>query len=274
MMPVRVIPPAASSPKRPFFAIQARGFLSLLVLLVFLLAPASVFSAPETTRDFMTGVTAYQSGDYPAAIAAFQCVVDAGVQSGPLYYNLGNAHMKNGDLGQAIWWYERASLRMPHDPDLKFNLDYAHTRIRDEASKPGLSLQRVLFFWKYALTPDSVRWVAIASFWLFWVLLAFRVWRGRRSPAAAGLVCLVIALVFTVTAVVNYAEDRYRKSGVILPSEVSVRSGLSETDTELFPLHAGTLVRIEEERGEHVKIRFSDEKIGWLPATVVGIISL
>lgn len=269
---------AAGSPSRSVFPAGAAAFLVFLFALGMIggiagriVGPA--YAAPETTRDFMTGVTAYQSGDYPAAIAAFQRVVGAGVRSGPLYYNLGNAHMKNGDLGHAIWWYERALRWMPHDPDLKFNLDYARTKIRDEVPKPGLSLQRVLFFWKYALSPYAVRWAAIASFWLFWMLLAIRVWRGRRSPGAAGVVCLVVALVLSATAVVHYVEDRYRKSGVILPSEVSVRSGLSDTDTELFALHAGTLVRVEEERGDHVKVRFSDEKIGWLPAAAVGLIS-
>ena len=53
--------------------------------------------------------------------------------------------------------------------------------------------------------------------------------------------------------------------GVIVSERVSVRSGFSEQSTELFVLHAGTVVRIERKADHHTLIQFSSDKIGWVP---------
>ena len=53
--------------------------------------------------------------------------------------------------------------------------------------------------------------------------------------------------------------------GVVIPDQVSVRSGFSQGATELFVLHAGTTGFASSRsvtRG--TGFRFSDQKIGWV----------
>jgi len=244
------------------------GLFSSLIILC-LMMPAG---ASETARNFITGVAAYQNGDYETAIDAFSTLVDSGIQNAELFYNLGNAFLKNNDIGHAVLWYQRALKLNPTEPDLKFNLDYALSLTKDQKAETALPLSRIFFFWKYQLSANTVQWAAITLNLIFWLLLACSLlWKNKGLRQTAYL-SLVFVLIFTSTALYNYYESTYRPQAVILPSEVSIRSGLSDTATELFVLHAGTKVRIQGKQADHVRIYFADGKIGWLKKELVGLI--
>ena len=219
---------------------------------------------------FLEGIRAYRSEDYAGAAKAFLQAAEMGEVTAGLCYNLGNAYLKAGDVGRAILWYERGLKRDPSNPDLRFNHEYAVSLTRDEQVLLTPELVRILFFWKYRLAPETVQWVALGLNALFWLAIGVRWARRRRllNPVTGTL--LVLTLIFTGTALFNFWEDRYRRAGVILPKAVSVRSGLTEAATELFVLHAGTKVRIERRRDDHVRVRYAEGKIGWVGEKAVG----
>ena len=80
------------------------------------------------------------------------------------------------------------------------------------------------------------------------------------------ILCIVFALV-TMMALVQYQQKASRINAVIVQDEVPVRSGMTDTATKLFSLHAGTKVSVEEEREGYLKIRFSKDRIGWVKTT-------
>ena len=244
----------------------------LLAVTMLVLAVASSVSASETARTFIEGTQAYRDGDWPQAIAAFESIAAQGVDNGHLYYNLGNAYLKNDDIGRALLWYERARQRIPDDPDLRFNYDYALTQTKDEKGLQTSPLLRILFFWKFQLSPASVRWLAVTLNAFFWIGLATLA--IRRKPLLRPVVVLLAlgSILFSATAIFNYLEASRIRYGVILPAEVSVRSGFSDSATQLFLLHAGTKVRVERESDSHVMVRYTAEKIGWLKKGDVGVI--
>ena len=104
-----------------------KAWLLSIGSLVLLLAVAATASATPNARTFMDGAEAYRSGDWPAAIDAFESLAASGVDNGKLFYDLGNAYLKNDDLGRALLWYERALKRIPDDPvsvlQLRLRLD-------------------------------------------------------------------------------------------------------------------------------------------------------
>ncbi|HIE11941.1 MAG TPA: hypothetical protein EYP63_00690, partial [Desulfotomaculum sp.] len=66
-------------------------------------------AAPTTSgADMAQANRLYEAGQYAEAAVAYQALVDAGAHDGRLYYNLGNAHYKSGDLGRAVLNYRRA----------------------------------------------------------------------------------------------------------------------------------------------------------------------
>ncbi len=240
-----------------------------IALFLWLSAPCM---ASDQGRQFLTGLEAYKAGDYKAAVEAFSAIARSGVANGGLYYNLGNACLKAGQLGPAIVWYERALKFMPGDPDLRFNLKYARSLTRDAAEAGPSPLLRVFFFWKYRLSPRAVVISAIACNLLFWLLIGAWRFTRRRGWVRAALVVAVPVCILTFTGAYDYFEAGHLKQAIILPEQVAVRAGLEDSATELFVLHAGAKVRVIRTLKDHYQIRFSEDKIGWVRQDAAGVI--
>jgi len=223
----------------------------------------------ELTAAFLDGLNAYKKGSYEDAITQFNQVA-ATVKNGKLYYNLGNAYMKNGDLGNAILWYERALKLIPADPDLKFNLDYARGLVKDKMENEQTPIFRVLFFWNHLLNALNIQQLAIIFNIGFWSLLTVRQFIKNNVLKAPCGIILLLTVIFTATAFFNIYATQYRQYAVVLPKKVAVRSGLTEDSTSLFGLHAGTKVKIEKENGDHYRVFFAHGKIGWVRKALLG----
>lgn len=249
--------------------IMKKPFLMMLVLMVLSIAPAH--GSPHA-RLFLDGVAAYSSGEYKSAVSAFETLAGKGVKNGELFYNLGNACLKDNRIGPALLWYERAMTLIPDDPDLKFNYDYALTLTKDEKKETENPIVRIMFFWKYQLSYKTIQWTAIALNALLWILVSVMIIMKKRPVRTPVLMLVAVAVVFTFTALYNYYEASNTQYAVVLPDRISVRSGLSVEATELFVLHAGTKIRIEKEHQAHFRIRYTKDKIGWIAKSDVGVI--
>jgi len=247
--------------------------LAILVAVFLLFFPlATAVEASETARSFIEGTEAYRSGDWPRAIAIFEAIAARGVDNGQLDYNLGNAYLKNDDIGRALLWYERALQHIPDDPDLRFNYDYALTLTKDERGMQASPLLQIVFFWKYQLSPASVRWAALLLNAIFWISLTALMVRRKHLLRPTVVLLALASILFSATAVFNYVERSHIRHAVILPAEVAVRSGFSDSATQLFLLHAGTKVRVERESDTHLMVRYTADKIGWVKKTDAGVI--
>ena len=82
----------------------------LIVILSLFLAPCSLLLAQST---FDEANAAYADGRYEEAAALYQAMIDEQPDA-VLYYNLGNARFKQGELAQAILNYERALRLKPN----------------------------------------------------------------------------------------------------------------------------------------------------------------
>jgi tetratricopeptide (TPR) repeat protein len=234
--------------------------VSLVLVMIFLSGAANA----EVPRTFIDGVEHYRDEKYGDAAEAFQKVADSGVSNGALYYNLGNAYLKAGDVGRAVLWYERASELTPGDPDLVFNLNYARSLVVDEPGDGGVEVARILFFWNHLLSRQAVIQAALTASVVFWLLVWIRSLKPVRVLRLFVYPTALAALIFSATAFYNYYERAYNPAAIVLAQELPVRSGLSDQATELFALHAGSRVRVEKRRNGFVRITFAEGKIGWV----------
>jgi len=248
---------------------QVRFFFALWALFM---TPAALFAeAGDPARIFIEAVKSYDQGDYAAAAAGFLSVSEGGVVNGNLYYNIANAFFKAGDIGRAVLWYEKAYRLIPDDPDVKFNLEYARSLVRDKSPEDTVSLAD-LFFWRFWLGRKIVAGLA-ACFSLLFCLALFlkkKINKGVPSFVIYGAFCLFFF--FTLTATGNYFFDYRNHQGVVLAESVSVKSGFSDLSTELFVLHAGSRVTIEQEQKDFYRIRFGKDKTGWVNQKEIGVI--
>ena len=71
---------------------------------------------------FQAAENAYASGLYQNAIDLYEQLIAEPFNQPELYFNLGNAAYKKGDLALAIKSYRRAQYLAPTDPDIRANL--------------------------------------------------------------------------------------------------------------------------------------------------------
>src|SRR4029453_4228490 len=91
-------------------AATAAAVLALVVLAV------SARAAEETPQAlFFRGNALYADGRYADAAAAYEQILAKGVASTSTYFNLGNAYLKENQLGRAVLAYERAARLAPGD---------------------------------------------------------------------------------------------------------------------------------------------------------------
>ena len=86
-----------------------KNILTILTVLLLFAIPAKA----TVDNDFEKANELYKAGAYSEAIDMYNSVLAQGYTSAALYYNLGNAYFKQGELAQSILAYERA-LRLSH----------------------------------------------------------------------------------------------------------------------------------------------------------------
>jgi len=213
---------------------------------------------------------------YSQAIMRYERIIlDGGVRNGKLYYNLGNAYFRKGELGRAILNYRVAEQLIPNDSNLKKNLQFARSKCIDSiAVKEKTRILKTLFFWHYDLSSKTRGTLFVVSFALLWVGASVRLF--VRRPGLLWLIGLAAALAVLAAGSLFYEEiDRSRNvEAVVLAEEVVARKGDGETYQPSFtePLHAGTEVWILQDRRDWRHVELSDGRRCWLPGKSLAII--
>ena len=219
---------------------------------------------------FDEGNRLYQEGDYAGAVELYERILESGVESGELHYNLGNARFRLGELGPAILHYERARRLMPRDGDLTANLELARSLTVDRVTPlPGFWLFRVARWWVDLLSrPVLLGMVTLAWLTAMGALIVAILGRGeslgrwaRRVAATAG----VVTVFFGVSLLARELEIGRPDEAVIMAEEVAVHSAPSDDEELLiFSVHEGTKVRVERRSDAWVEIVLADGKVGWV----------
>jgi tetratricopeptide (TPR) repeat protein len=215
---------------------------------------------------------------YKRALDRFLAVLqEGGVRNSRLLYNIGNTYFLLGDLGRAVLYLRRAELLDPADRNLQHNLEFVRSQRADSLAPNQVSAAaRTALFWHYLL-PLPLKMYLFAAFFAAacllgaWVLLSGP---GRRRgvwlPAAAG----ALAVLLLTSLLAGEARRRTLRDGVILAEEVVARKGDGTAYQSSFvdPLHAGTEFRLLEVRAGWYRIRLSDGRTAWIPASAAQLV--
>jgi tetratricopeptide (TPR) repeat protein len=245
--------------------------LGLFFLLLFALP---VQASQERAREaFLQGNTFYEQGDHEAAVRAYMSALDQGLTSRELEYNLGNAYLKAGVLGSAVLHYRRA-LQIDHSYESAVsNLNYARSLTQDV--KPEEERQtEMAWVGRLRLGPAAAAALLFIVFTAFILVggLRLRVWRERFWAAAIQVVLGALVLLLAGATLFEWHQLEGRDEGVIMLSEVDVRSGPGDTYTVGFRLHEGTEVEVLRRSSGWQEVRVSDRLQGWIPdGSIAGI---
>lgn len=212
----------------------------------------------------------YGSGDYSGAAAIYRQLYEEGYRSGELLYNAGNAFFRAEDNASAILFYERARLRAPADEDIDYNLQIARSRVTDRfETVPRLFFARWFDFLALLASTNSWAMAALAMFitslLLALIFLTRSRSRGRLLSFWLALTALILSAMMISLALRNNSLINNNKHAVVTCSIVTGRSAPGENSSELFVIHSGTTVTVEQELGKFLEVRLPDGNKGWVP---------
>jgi tetratricopeptide (TPR) repeat protein len=242
------------------------------ILLLGVVSIAAAQSEVTPIEAMEAGNERYEAKNFAEAAEIYQTIVDAGVSNSTLYFNLGNAYLKSGDLGRAILNYRRAAYLHPRDYDIFTNLTIARLQTLDrldDASDSGVGnlIQRAEEW--LTLTEASVLalflWLVVSTLLTVAILS-----RRLRRYALWGAGIFGILLIVGLLSMTNRAYREYASpAAVIVASSVDVTSGPGGADQYVleFTLHSGAEVRVVDTRPGWRRIALPGDNFqGWLPA--------
>jgi len=240
--------------------------LVAMIAAIGLIQPAAAV-VPDLAGQVAAARSAYEKGDYPSALATYEALLARG-ESGARHYNAGCAAYQAGELGPAIYHWERARYLDPHLTDATANLEVARLAAADQV-KP----EEVPQLTWLATHLDLLAGVVAVAWWglAMVIVLALRRPRGARD----GLILAAVTLSLVVTAAGSLLALAHHQRAtfplaICLADEVVAHSGPGETFPEVFTLHAGAPTTLLSRQGDWLRVRLGKRLVGWLPASAVG----
>jgi len=194
------------------------------------------------------------------------------LESGNLYFNLGNAYFKAGERGKAILNYERARRLIPRDPDVQANLAYAQSQTGVDACVPGL-WQRLAFPLAHRLATDGLVWATSAMYTVLPIALAvYRLWPRRPRWLVYFSTSLTLLVVVATTSLARQvlADDWQRRAVLVDSGDTPARFEPADNGTVHFILKEGALVRVLDTRQGWLQVARCDGRRGWIPTAAAA----
>ncbi len=243
--------------------------IKLCWMLVLLLSLAGSAVAQEAS--LKEAEAAYTKEDYKAAIELYEATLKNKGESAAVYYNLGNAYYKDGQIAPAILNYERALLLQPGDNDIRFNLQMARQRAVDKIEARGHFFLSEWF--------ASVRDLAGADSWgaigivcfilLIFCLIVFFFSKVIRFKKVAFYTGVLLFLVVVFANIFGFSQKNAlheHVEAIVFAPTVTVKSSPDVSGTDLVVLHEGTKVTVKSTLGDWSEVELEDGNVGWMPS--------
>ena len=254
-----------------------RRFIGPLVALGFLTAFAGgVFAQSPSPAELMDEANLrYDRGEYEEATQQYESLIGQGYRDAAVHYNLGNAYLESGDLGQAILNYLRAEELSPRDPDIAANLQLARSRTVDQLQPEGDSLVAGISEFGRRLATTGELGAAALLLWAIGGLAvgALILWPAMRLRRLlrGGTVVAFAAMLVSLTLLLSmlYANP-YDNTGVVTVETVEVLGGPGPQYQETFALHSGAQVRLVDSRHGWLQVALPGGELqGWAPSHAI-----
>lgn len=230
---------------------------------------------PPTPPQWREANEAYQARNYAKAQKLYEGLVNDGVRSADLYYNLGNAYYQLGQKGMAAWMYEKALAFTPRNSDARRNLSLARS-FRDKSSGGGATFISWPFVWlgsrftanEWVIALEAV-YLLTSLFAVIWILSGGRA--IRRQARLLTLICMGMMVIVSLFAIPRVADAQMNHYGVVVQKGAVVRSGPGSAEPEYFEAREGEKFEVAESevRGWLRVKRPSDGRVGFLPEPAV-----
>jgi len=244
-----------------------------ILISVFLLFAELVFAQDAEKKEdpnklFYVGNNFYEKRDYKKAIEEYLKILDMGLKSGHLYYNIGNAFFKTGRLGHAILYYERARRIIPQDRDLRANLAYAKSLVESSGfDAPAAKIIPRLIKKPFAdLSLNALATLTVIVYFIMVAMLALLILNPFFAKKFWPVFIMIpgIFLMNLSALAIRYYDEDILKRGVIVQKEADCKYEPIDKSTTYYRLQEGDEVIVLSTRAGWRQIKRLDGRIAWV----------
>jgi len=238
-------------------------------VLLFSFISLSLFAQENNTQLWEKANAFYTTEEYQQAVSLYEQILSSGQESAKLYFNLGNAYYKTGDINKALLNYERAKLLAPNDENIDFNI-----RMANQSVVTSIEPLPLPFFlrWRTSVInmypSDTWSVISIAAFVLFLLLTGLFIFSRIVAVRRISFLLAIFMVVFSGFTYSFASKQKQkimeRNAAIVFCPRVTVKSSPSTTGTDLFLIYEGLKVGITDSIGTWKEIKLVDGNEGWL----------
>jgi len=240
------------------------------IIFIFLLITQVFFAQ----NGFEKGNELYQKLKYDQAAKAYESVLKTNKHSAELYFNLGNCYYKMNEVAPAIYNYEKALVLKPNDSEILNNLKFAQKLTIDEIKVvPKVGFAKLVQNFTSTFHYNTWAWISVllaTTFLLFFIGYYFSQISVSKRLFFFGMFVLVLMLLISVSAAI-FEKNHYEieKPAIVFAETAEVKSEPQKLGANIFVLHEGTKVYVEETLDDWKKIQLTDGTEGWIEKNAI-----
>ena len=240
-------------------------------MILFLVSFFHCFGALGQEKDitFDNANAAYNAGQFEKAVMLYKQILESGQHSAELYFNLGNSYYRLNQVGESIFYFEKAKQLEPTDEDISVNSAFAQNMTIDAIENLPESqiaqLQKNLFgifsFSVWAGLTVVLLWIFVGLF------LGYLFSKSVQLKRTFFFSAILVLLVFTTSFFITFAIDQQDKNtqyAILFSNQIDIWSEPNLQGDLLFTLHEGTKMQLLDKLDEWQKIRIANGSEGWI----------
>ena len=207
----------------------------------------------------------YAAEKYEDAIIIYDSIQQNGLQSKELYYNIGNTYYKLNDWSNAILYYEKTLKLDANNEDALYNLKLVQLKIVDKIDTiPSLFFKKWFNTIILFLPFESWAIISLILIWLSFIVYFIRKVKILNLPNKIIISLFIISIITFAFANKQYSQIKMQKSAIVFSSSVVVKSAPTLNANDLFTIHSGTKIIINDYIGEWLHIQLANGNKGWI----------
>ena len=240
-----------------------------VIFLIFSISTALYLNAQEADSLLIKANNLFVEGKYQHAVDSYENILKLGYESSELYYNLGNAYYKQNIIARAILNYEKALQLAPNDNDINYNLELTNRLVIDKIEKlPVFFVTGWIRSLKNLFSSDFWAIISIVTFVVSLLFISFYLYSRSSSFKILSFWLGFIAILISGTSFIFSYQQKQKilisDTAIVMNPAVTVKSSPDISGTDLFVIHEGTKVWVDDEISGWNEIKLSDGSKGWL----------
>jgi tetratricopeptide (TPR) repeat protein len=223
----------------------------------------------EKDSTFENANAAYNAGQFENAVMLYKEILENGQHSAELYFNLANSYYRLNQVGESIFYFEKAKQLNLNDQDILVNSAFAQNMAIDAVELlPKSQITQLKEKTIGLLSQEGWAYFTVLLMWLLVLFWGFYLWNKvplvKRTffilTIVSGLLLMgSLSIAFIKSS--NTAETTY---GILFNKKIEVWAEPNSRAEVIFLLHEGTKVQMQDQLQEWQKIRIANGSEGWI----------